>query len=446
MSTRRKRRSSAAQNNGNKKSKSSNIVNLGFNVSNKFQSLADTDMDFDNSPGPSTSNQTPAVKKAKIPPIVVTQGDFDSTVINELNLSDITFKFISLGLKLSFDSKDSYDKCIDFLNQNNIEFFTHRLKNNIFKVILSGLPQVNSDDIKSELNTKYNINVVDVRELQTSYFNKNSRLYLISFENSEINLTQLRQIKAVNHTIVKWLRFSPKFKGPTQCRRCLMFGHGAENCHRSISCMFCASSEHLGDQCTFNNVPVGQLVKYICGNCKSRGLQTNHKANDPNCPCKLEYQNIRNHVRVRNSNQSNRSGQLNQNNHQSIQHNQSRSNSNQSNHQGQPRSNQKRLNANAPAFSLNQNQFPTLPEYHRHSTNPMTESRNSYTNATKNRQESATSSFDFQNSYANVSKNQLLSADEFFNIFEDALTKFYQCQSQADQFALIASLLRRAIR
>lgn len=379
-------------------------------------------MDLEDSPGPSTSNQASLVKKTKIPPIIVTQKDFKSNVISDLNLPDITFKFISLGLKISFGNMDSYDKCIEFLSKKNIEFFTHRVKNNIFKVVLSGLPQLNTDDIKVELNSRHNLNILDVRELQTSYYNKNSRLYLISLENKDINLAQLRQIKDVNHTIVNWLRFSPKFKGPIQCRRCLMFGHGAENCHRKILCMFCASSEHASENCSFNKVPAGQVVNFNCGNCKSRGMRSNHKANDPSCPCKIEFENIRNHVRVKNSNRShqshqrNRVNQMTQSNLRSTTPNQNAGNqSNQRSH----------LNANAPEFTLNANQFPSL---------------------SNNRQQSSSQSFDFKNSYANVSKNQLLSVDEFFNVFEDALVKFYECRTAAEQIALIASLLRRAIR
>lgn len=415
MSKRRKIRSSIHAKIKTKVQRVSNthVHQRGMNLSNQFQPLADMDTEDAQA---STSNQIPVVKKPKIPripPIIVTQKSFNPNQIQALLLPDVTFKFISLGVKISFGIQDSYDKCIEYLKQNKIEFFTHRLKNNIFKAILSGLPQSNTNDIKNELNSKYNLNVADVRELQTSYFNKNSRLYLISFENKEINLGQLKQIKVVNYTIVNWLRFSPKFKGPIQCRRCLLFGHGAENCHRQSSCMLCASTEHSSDSCLFKDVPDNQLVIYRCGNCHSKGLQSNHKANDPKCPSMLEYQNIRNHVRVKNSKRGNRSSQSSQD----TQFNRS-SQQNQSTHSNR----QHQFNVNAPEF--NQNHFPSLPGNHR----------------------SSNSSFNFSNSFANVTKNNLLSAEEFFNIFDDALTKFYECKTLSDQFALIASLLRRAIR
>lgn len=429
MSNRRKKRSSIAKNIKTKFQQriinsQNQHVTQHTKLSNRFEPL--TDMEFES--GSTFVQRSPSNdKKPKIPPIppiVITQKEFNISEIKNLNIPEITFKFISLGIKVSFGEKSSYDKCIDYLNANNVEFFTHRVNNNMFKVILSGLPQTNPDVIKEELKTKFNLNVSDVRELQTSYFNKNNRLYLLCLDKSEINLGQLKQIKVVNYTIVKWLRFSPKNKGPTQCRKCLLFGHGAENCHRKMICMFCASTEHASDACSFKSTPENSLA-FRCANCQSKGIPSNHRANDSNCPCKAEYQNIRNHLRIKNSNQSNRSNQSNESSrfNQNFQQD-SRVLQNQSAHL-----NSNQLDANAPVFSLNDNHFPAMSR----STNG-------------NHRVPTNQSFEFKNSYSNVTKNQLLSPDEFFNIFDDALAKFYECKNATDQIALIASLLRRAIR
>lgn len=406
--SRKKKRSAIAKN-----IKDKVLVNFSqnYNVTqrNRFHPLSD--MDTDNQV---VFNHSPSDKKQKIPPIIITQKEFNIGSIKNLNLPDLTFKLISLGTKISFGEKASYDNCVAFLSDNKIEFFTHRFKNNIFKAILSGLPQTDPNDIKSELSSKYNLDVTDVREIQTSYYNQNNRLYLICLNKNDITLGQLKEIKVINFTIVKWLRFSPKHKGPTQCRKCLLFGHGAENCHRNVICMFCASTLHSSDDCTFKKDPDSRTINFKCGNLQSRGLPGNHKANDPNCPCKAEYQHIRNHARIKNSNRSNQSNRNHQRNQQSSSFHQ-----NQSTHLD---SNQ--LNANAPAFSLNDDQFPCLSGNSRPSFNPSGSN----------------------NSYSNVTKNQLLSPDEFFDIFNDALEKFYACKTQTDQIALIASLLRRAIR
>lgn len=407
-SNRKKKRSAIAKN-----IKDNSLVNLSqnYNVTkrNRFQPLSDMDVD-----NPGVINRSPSDQKPKIPLIVITQKEFNIGLIKNLNLPDLTFKLISLGTRISFCEKASYEKCVTFLSENKIEFFTHRFKNNIFKAILSGLPQTDPNDIKTELSSKYNLDVTEVREIQTSYYNKNNRLYLICLNKNDITLGQLKEIKVINFTIVKWLRFSPKHKGPTQCRRCLLFGHGAENCHRNVICMLCASTQHSSDDCSFKKDPDSRTINFKCGNCQSRGLPGNHKANDQNCPCKAEYQNIRNHVRIKNSNRSNQPTRNQQRNQQSSNFHQ-----NQSTHL-----NSNQLNANAPEFSLNDDQFPSLSRNRRPPFNPLGSN----------------------NSYSNVTKNQLLSPDEFFDIFNDALAKFYTCKTSTDQIALIASLLRRAIR
>lgn len=163
-------------------------------------------------------------------------------------------------------------------------------------------------------------------------------------------------------------------------------------------------------------------------------MHSNHRANDPSCPSRSEYLGIRERIGT-----GNRGISRNQNHHQtsvgqstfnqSKQQNSNRGIQSQNFHFNRSsqrstsiQNQSKNLNANAPEFSYNVDHFPSLP--------------GNQPNFAKLP----------SNSYANVSKNQLLSADEFFDVFNDALTKFYQCKTAADQFALIASLLRHAIR
>lgn len=390
-------------------------------TSNQFECLSDMEEDDVNTNNDYSEVLTKIPKVPKVPPIIITHSQFDGAILKSLNLPDINLKFISLGIKVSFKESSSFEKCIEYLKINNIEFYTHRVKDNIFKVILSGLPKTNTDDIKMELNSKYNLNVLNVRELETSYYNKHSRLYLLNLDKGDITLKELNQIKVINHTIVKWLRFSPKHKGPTQCHNCLLFGHGAENCHRGVTCMLCASSQHATANCSLNNDPDNKVIRYKCANCLSKNRPSNHRANDPNCPSKAEYQNIRNDLRIRNSKNSYRSNQFQST--QNIHINRSKQqNQNQS---MRSNSNQNHLNVNAEEFSFNTCHFPSLSGNQHHDAN---------------------SSFRFNKSYSNVTKNDLFSPEEFFNIFDDALVKFYECKSKIDQIALIASLLRRAIR
>lgn len=74
--------------------KNTHIIQRGMNSSNQFQPLDDEN-------GPASSRyQTSAVNKSKIPPIIATQKGFNPNLSQSLELSDITFKFISLGDKI----------------------------------------------------------------------------------------------------------------------------------------------------------------------------------------------------------------------------------------------------------------------------------------------------------------------------------------------------------
>lgn len=355
---------------------------------NQFQILSDMEGDDEYDLPTITRNAT--ARKNKIPPIIITQKGFNTSLLNSIKVASMTFKYISIGVKISFSEMDCYDQCIALLKNQKIEFFTHRLKNPNFKAVLAGLPNTDPELIREELSSKYNLKAIDIRELKSSYYNENNKLYLISFEGGEVNLQLLRQVRAITQVIVKWLRYSPKFKGPSQCRRCQMFGHGQENCFRNIMCMVCASKEHMTDNCIFNHT-ANNLVIFKCGNCHAKGLPSNHKANDISCPCRSDYQLIRNRNKSATSRQA-------------------------------PRE-------NTNFSTIRAIDFPSLQSKRRQSEQIM---------YTPNRTPGVSMS------YSDATKQKLLSIDEFFNIFEDALEKFYACKTTADQFKLIVSFMRRA--
>lgn len=80
---------------------------------------------------PSVSNQLPVDIKSKLPLLLHKK----ISIRRKFKISDQV-----IGVKISFKDKSSYDKCIVYLKNKNVEFFSHRLKSNIFKVISKGLP------------------------------------------------------------------------------------------------------------------------------------------------------------------------------------------------------------------------------------------------------------------------------------------------------------------
>lgn len=80
-----------------------------------------------------------------------------------------------------------------------------------------------------------------------------------------------------------------------------MFGHGGRNCHRKEACMTCSSSDHKSECCPLLSKDENTIV-LKCFNCISNGYKSvNHRANDRNCPCRLQYIKIRQEVADRNS-------------------------------------------------------------------------------------------------------------------------------------------------
>lgn len=198
-----------------------------------------------------------------------------------------------------------------------------------------------------------------------------------------------------------------------------MFGHGAENCRRKKICMICANSDHSTNDCSFKNAENISIV-LKCGNCHTKKLPSNHRADDVNCPCRLAY------LAIRQRSRNQRSGI------------QDRSNQNSGNQQS---------NVNQAGFAFRDENFPSLPKNRLTSNNQQPSTSTSQSNANDaNNGSFSGSNNGKKRSYADVGGQNLLSANEFFEIFDDALARFYACRTATDQIALIASLLRRAIR
>lgn len=157
--------------------------------------------------------------------------------------------------------------------------------NNTFKVVLSGLPEIDTNEIISDMQNTYNIEVTKVVMFNTKSSNKLYQCHIIKKDNT--NLKSLNTIKVVYHHIIKWQAFKPKQKSPTQCYRCCMYGHGAHSCNRYAICILCSGS-HLTKNCTVI-LPNTENPIYKCFNCLSANLPHNHKANHPDCPFRAKY-------------------------------------------------------------------------------------------------------------------------------------------------------------
>lgn len=271
------------------KKKKSRKVNVDFlqsiqvPLSNKFESLNEDDNNIaecDSSP-----------LKQNVSPLVITDHNTDiNKIITDLSI-ECQFKLLSIGRKIICSSIADKNKLSTELKAKKINFFSHpENENKVFKVVLSGLPEVPIKTIEESLKKSHNI-----APLKIILFNTNSpnKLYLCHFNKNEVSMKSLNTITSVYHHIIKWQPYKPKYKGPTQCYRCCMFGHGASSCNRYQACLLCGSN-HTTKEC---NLPNTNNPIYRCFNCASAKLPFDHKANDLSCPFRAKYEHARNNAR-----------------------------------------------------------------------------------------------------------------------------------------------------
>ena len=97
-------------------------------------------------------------------------------------------------------------------------------------------------------------------------------------------MESLKKVKRVYGFKVKWDNYKPKHNGPTQCSKCLQFGHGQRGCNKPLNCFRC-SEQHDSKTCPYvskenNKVPLERLKCFFCGE--------KHTAFSPVCSTRLQ--------------------------------------------------------------------------------------------------------------------------------------------------------------
>lgn len=239
-------------------------------------------------------------KSTKIPQLApITITDKTAKIDDIINSLQITHKkkVSSIGKKIFVESAEDKKKFITTLTDQKIEFFTHPdTDDKIFKVVLKGLPEIDQDELSESLKTENNLQPVKIIMMGKS----THKLYLLHFKKADVSLQDLRSIRVVyHHHIIRWMPYKPKKRGPTQCWKCLMFGHGQKHCNRAETCMFCGES-HKSTVCPLGNNDSNQQSTqhvYKCFNCAKQNLPSNHMANDVACPSREQYITIRANAR-----------------------------------------------------------------------------------------------------------------------------------------------------
>lgn len=340
-----------------------------------------------------TTKQTSPDKNHRPPPIILTgKNNHIIKILEENGIESFNMKNMSIGTKLFVNNDDDFAKISSYLQQNNIDFYSHgRKEDKICKVVLSGLPEISTDTIKDEL-ANLNIHPIQIVQMKTQHPNPHRALYLIHLNSKETTFQDMQKVKSIYHTIIKWSKYNPRSRGPTQCRNCSMYGHGTQNCHRKPICTLCASNEHNQMSCPLKALPKDSAPVFKCSYCTQNNIQpSNHRASDVNCPGRKFYLELR------------------------------KPPSNQQQKQNQQQRKHNNINQYIPA--------PTPP--------PLTQS---YRNVLSSSSEQQNQQFE-----SNVNED-LFTTAELFKIFTNAIQDIKSCRTKLDQIQVIASLINHVLQ
>ena len=246
-------------------------------AANKFASLADQ-----------TTEKTE--KKEKMPPFYV--KGFPPGLrqhFNELISKGLiaTLRLCTDGYKIVVPSTPHYKAVEAYLKQTKAEYFTHDIAaTKPFKVVLRGLPELELDELKTEL-VACGLEVEAVYKMirHNKAIKYRDQLYLIHLTRGSTTLSTVKTITALFNIIVQWERYKPIHRDVTQCSNCLNYGHGTKNCHIKSRCMKCAGPHRTVD-CL-----VEEAEQIKCLNCDKE-----HATNSRSCPKRAEFIKIRSEI------------------------------------------------------------------------------------------------------------------------------------------------------
>jgi hypothetical protein len=253
-----------------------------------------------------TPEQTPAVsvgnnktsqQKIKPPPIHITTGsageirNMAKEINNQPRSIVIDMKKNNARTKVvTMDNWNDYNKFIEVLKSKQHHFHTYSSEEPQLKYVMYGLPTMELVEVEKELLAE-NITPAKIAKMtmrQKRHENDDDQNYLLYFkkesgQNGDF-LDSLRKVKIVGGFKIRFAVYKNKQKGPSQCSKCLQFGHGQRGCNNPHTCFRC-SEQHDSKNCPYisietNKVPVDKLKCHFCGE--------KHTAISPVCKVKLQ--------------------------------------------------------------------------------------------------------------------------------------------------------------
>lgn len=336
---------------------------------------------------------TTAPKPRAPPPITITDNTSVANLLKELGIKH-NFKIIGVGTKIYVENLRDHTLLCNKFSELKIEFFTHPAgENRLFKLVLHGLPEIPLEEITDHLKT---INNVSVHKIIMLNSNSSFKRYLLHFDPKENSKMDVKNVRSILNHLVEWLPARQIHRGPTQCLKCGMFGHGVSACYRNTKCLFCGE-DHDSKSCTFDEKNNNQRI-FKCHNCKQSNLPHNHKANDLQCPSRLKYIEIKSNVN---------------------------------------RKDNRNAKPNSIPYTHTNSAFPPLPQ---RAPPPLT---HTFAEAAKPRKQQNGHT---QHASNHSSENGLFSFAEISEIMLNCVNDLARCTSKLDQLRVIANMLNNAFK
>ena len=219
---------------------------------------------------------------SKPPPVYISTGsgieirDLTNEINNQPRSFLVNVKKDKQKTKVvTTESWDDYNKLINLLTHKQHHFHTYSSQESQLKFVLYGLPEMQINEVEKELQAVKIIpaKIVKMTMKQKSHEKDDDQNYLLYFKKeNQIDrkgnmLETLRNVNYVNGFKVRWADYKIKRNGPSQCSRCLQFGHAQRSCHKQHICFRC-SEKHDSNNChyrgTNNKVPLEKLKCHYC--------------------------------------------------------------------------------------------------------------------------------------------------------------------------------------
>lgn len=201
-----------------------------------------------------TTVTTEEKKELRPPSITVTSADYEE-VSKALEGNNLLFEWsLAQGqIRINTKSEDMRIRALDILEQKGIHCYSHMpARESRLCTVVRGLPR--HPDVPQTLYdelAELGLDPLEVREIQSN----RSPMYAVDFNRNAISLTFLQKnVRAMMYHRIKWEASKRKDNGPTQCKNCLMYGHGSLYCRRPPVCALCASA-HRQEDCVVDFTP-----------------------------------------------------------------------------------------------------------------------------------------------------------------------------------------------